>query len=69
MSPRWRLEMEELRARIKAAGLHIDESRLEMIRRLLSDALAPIRALHAQTPEPALTFDASESEESADDNQ
>ena len=55
------LTMEELRARIKVAGLRIPEERMEMVRVLLSSALAPVRAMDARaqkTLEPAVTFDA-----------
>ena len=55
------LTMDELRARITAAGLTIAEERLEMVRKLLSDALAPLRRVDSRTVrplEPATTFDA-----------
>jgi hypothetical protein len=55
------LTIEELRARIAAAGVTIDERRLEMVRKLLSDALAPLRRVDSRTVrplEPAVTFDA-----------
>lgn len=39
------MTLDDVRARMKAAGLEIAEDRLEMVRRLLSDALAPIHAL------------------------
>ena len=55
------LTMDELRARITAAGLTIAEPRLEMVRKLLSDALAPLRTVDSRTIrplEPATTFDA-----------
>lgn len=55
------LTMEELRARIKAAGVRIPEERMEMVRVLLSNALGPVRAMDARalkTLEPAVTFDA-----------
>ena len=55
------MTLDEVRARLKAAGLEIAENRLEMVRRLLSDALAPIHALDSRavrTLEPAVTFDA-----------
>ena len=55
------LTMDELRARIRAAGVTIAEKRLGMVRRLLGDALAPLRAVDAtaiRTLEPAVTFDA-----------
>jgi hypothetical protein len=53
------LTMEALRARIHAAGITIAEHRLAMVRKLLDDALAPVRALDARTiktVEPAVTF-------------
>jgi hypothetical protein len=53
------LTMEELRDRIRAAGVTIAEHRLAMVRRLLADALAPVRALDSRTiktVEPAVTF-------------
>ena len=53
------LTMEELRARIGAAGVVIAENRLAMVRKLLDDALAPLRRLDTRTiktVEPALTF-------------
>src|SRR2546427_11313713 len=61
MTQRPEFSMEELRARIAAAGVPIPEAGLEMVRRLLSNALAPIRAEDwraASTLEPAVTFDA-----------
>ena len=53
------LTMEERRDRIRAAGVTIAEHRLAMVRRLLADALAPVRALDSRTiktVEPAVTF-------------
>ncbi len=53
------LTLEELRARIRVAGVTIAENRLAMVRKLLSDALAPVRALASspsKTVEPAVTF-------------
>lgn len=53
------LTMEELRDRIRAAGVTIAEHRLAMVRKLLADALAPVRALDSRTiktVEPAVTF-------------
>jgi hypothetical protein len=55
------LSMDELRARIAAAGITIAENRLAMVRRLLNDALAPLRTVDSRTIrtlEPAVTFDA-----------
>jgi hypothetical protein len=51
--------LEELRERIRAAGVTIAENRLAMVRKLLADALAPIRALDSRsikTVEPAVKF-------------
>jgi hypothetical protein len=54
--------LDEVRARAAVAGLALREEWLEMARRLLSDALAPLRRTddaHAvRTVEPAVTFDA-----------
>jgi hypothetical protein len=58
--------LDDVRARMKAAGIAIAEHRLEMVRRLLSDALAPIHALDSRavrTLEPAVMFDAIRSAE------
>ena len=55
------LTMDELRARIAAAGVTIADNRLGMVRRLLNDALAPLRTVDSRsirTLEPAVTFDA-----------
>ena len=55
------LSMDELHARIAAAGVTIAENRLAMVRRLLNDALAPLRTVDSRTVrtlEPAVTFDA-----------
>jgi hypothetical protein len=53
------LTLEALHARIHAAGVTIAEHRLAMVRKLLDDALAPVRRLDARTiktVEPAVTF-------------
>ena len=53
------LTLEELCARIQAAGLTIPDNRLGMVRKLLSDALVPVRALDSRTVktvEPAVRF-------------
>ena len=53
------LTMDQLRDRIRAAGVTIAENRLAMVRKLLADALAPVRALDSRTiktVEPAVTF-------------
>ncbi len=55
------LTMDELRARIAAAGVTIAEHRLGMVKKLLGDALAPLRRVDSRTIrplEPAVTFDA-----------
>ena len=55
------LTLQEVRDRIRVAGLPIPEERLALIHSLLRDALRPIRALDAReaaTLEPAPTFDA-----------
>jgi len=53
------LTLDELRTRIQAAGLTIPDSRLAMVRKLLSDALVHVRALDSRTVktvEPAVRF-------------
>ena len=53
------LTMDELRERIRVAGITIAENRLAMVRKLLADALAPVRALDSRTirsVEPAVRF-------------
>jgi hypothetical protein len=53
------LTMEELRERIRAAGVTIAEHRLAMVRKLLGAALAPLRTLDSRaikTVEPAVRF-------------
>ena len=55
------LSVDEVRDRIRVAGLPIPEERLAIIHSLLRDALRPVRALdtrEASTLEPAPTFDA-----------
>lgn len=55
------LSLDEVRDRVRVAGLPIPEERLPLIHSLLRDALRPIRALdtrEAATLEPAPTFDA-----------
>ena len=55
------LTMDELRARIAAAGVTIPENLLPMVRKLLGDALAQLRTVDSRTIrplEPAVTFDA-----------
>ena len=56
------LTMDELRARITAAGVPIPDHLLPMVKKLLGDALAPLRSVDSRTIrplEPAVTFDAS----------
>ncbi len=55
------LTMDELRARIAAAGVTIPDNLLPMVRKLLGDALAPLRTVDSRTIrplEPAVTFNA-----------
>jgi len=55
------LTLEEVRERVRAAGVTIAEHRLAMVRKLLADALAPVRALDSRaikTVEPAVKFTA-----------
>lgn len=55
------LTIDDVRARIAAAGLTIAETRIRMVARLLNDALAPLRTVDSRTVrplEPAVTFDA-----------
>ena len=57
------LTLDELRERIKKAGVPIPAARHEMIRGLLSNALRPGRAADwraQKTLEPAVTFDAAQ---------
>jgi hypothetical protein len=59
MSEAQELTMEALRARIRAAGVTIAEHRLAMVRKLLDEALAPVRTLDTRTIktlEPAVLF-------------
>jgi aspartyl-tRNA(Asn)/glutamyl-tRNA(Gln) amidotransferase subunit A len=53
------LSLDELRTRMAAAAIGIAPARLEMVRRLLADALAPVRRMDARalaTLEPAVRF-------------
>ena len=55
------LSIEDLRARITAAGVTIPEQRMKMVRKLLDEALAPLRGVDSRPVrplEPAVTFDA-----------
>ena len=52
---------DEVRKRAQVAGLPLREDRLEMVRRLLNDALAPLRRMDSRAVrevEPAATFEA-----------
>ncbi len=58
------MTLEELRDRMKAARVEIAENRLEVVRRLPTDALRPIHAMDSRTHrtlEPAVTFDTARS--------
>lgn len=60
--------LDEVRKRAQAAGLTLRDDRLEMVRRLLNDALAPLRKTDSravQAIEPAVTFDAAAGESSS----
>jgi hypothetical protein len=53
------LTLEELRERIRAAGVTIPDHRVGMVHKLLNDALVHVRALDSRTiktVEPAVTF-------------
>ncbi len=55
------ITLDEVRRRAAVAGVTLREDRLEMVRRLLNDALAPLRRMDPnamRTTEPAATFDA-----------
>jgi len=55
------LTVDEVRERIRVAGVHIPEERIALVHGLVRDALRPIRAMdtrEALTLEPAPTFDA-----------
>jgi hypothetical protein len=59
--PSRELTRDEVRDRMRAAGLSVPEARLDMVRVLLNTALAPVRGLDSRTVrtlEPAVTFDA-----------
>jgi len=58
--------LDEVRARIRAAGLPIPEERLGLVHGYLRDALRPLRAFDARAArdlEPAVTFDAAAPED------
>jgi hypothetical protein len=53
--------LDEVRARAAMAGLALSEAQLAVVRRLLVDALAPLRRVDTRAMravEPAATFDA-----------
>jgi len=53
--------LDEVRRRAAVAGVTLREDRVEMVRRLLTDALAPLRRMDSRalrTLEPAATFEA-----------
>ena len=53
--------LDDVKKRAGVAGLAIREDRLESVRQLLKEALAPLRRMDSravQTLEPAATFDA-----------
>lgn len=55
------ITLDEVRRRAAVADITLREDRIEMVRRLLSDALAPLRRMDSRalrTLEPAATFDA-----------
>jgi len=55
------ITLEDVRDRIRVAGVHIPEERLGLIHGYLRDALKPIREMDTRdvlTLEPAPTFDA-----------
>ena len=53
--------IDEVKKRAAVAGLTLRPDRVEMVRKLLAEALAPLRKLDSRTirtGEPAVTFDA-----------
>ena len=55
------ITVDEVKRRAQVAGLTLREERVEMVRQLLKEALAPLRRLDSRavrTLEPAATFDA-----------
>jgi uncharacterized membrane protein YqjE len=55
------LTIDDVRTRMKVAGIEIAENRLEMVRVLMNNALAPVHAMDTRavrTLEPAVTFEA-----------
>jgi len=60
------ITVDEVKRRAQVAGVTVREDRLEMVRRLLQDALAPLRRLDSRevrTLEPAARFDAAPGED------
>lgn len=58
--PTHELTLDQVRERLRAAGLQIADARLDVVRVLLNTALAEVRAMDARalkTLEPAVTFD------------
>ena len=62
MPDRWGgLTLDEVRARLAATGIEIDQARLELVQKLLNMALEPIRRANwhgLADVEPAVRFDA-----------
>ena len=57
------ITIEDVKARAAIAGLTLRADRIEMVRKLLAEALKPLAQLDSrtiQTREPAVTFDATE---------
>ena len=55
------ITIDDVKARAASAGLTLRADRVEMVRKLLADALKPLEQLDSrtiQTCEPAVTFDA-----------
>ena len=55
------ITLDDVKRRAQVAGLTLREDRIEMVRQLLKEALAPLRRLDSRavrTLEPAATFDA-----------
>ena len=55
------ITVDDVKRRAQVAGLTLRKDRIEMVRQLLKDALAPLRRLDSRaipTLEPAATFDA-----------
>ena len=55
------ITVDEVRKRAQTAGLTLREDRVEMVRKLLTEALTPLKKLDSRTirtVEPAATFDA-----------